>query len=69
MQDLTLIKFIDAESNNPIYINPKQVSVVFSGVNSEGVKLTMINLLNGNVATQEDIVEVISKLHSTHAVL
>jgi hypothetical protein len=57
-----LIPFIDAESGNSIYVNPAQVAVVFEGKNPEGVQLTMINLLNGNVATQEDFLSVVGKI-------
>ena len=57
-----LIPFVDAETGNSIYINPTQVAVIFEGKNPEGVQLTMINLLNGNVATEEDILSVVSKL-------
>jgi hypothetical protein len=57
-----LIPFVDAETGNSIYINPIQVAVIFEGKNPEGVQLTMINLLNGNVATEEDILSVVSKL-------
>jgi hypothetical protein len=59
-----LIPFADAETKGTIFINPKQVSVVFEGVNPEGVQLTMINLLNGNVATQEPFLDVIGKLQA-----
>ena len=57
-----LIPFIDAESGFSVYINPTQVAVIFEGKNPEGVQLTMINLLNGTVATEEDILSVVSKL-------
>jgi hypothetical protein len=57
-----LLRFNDAETGNPIWVNPKQVSVVFSGKNPEGIELTMINLLNGNVATTEDILSVVGQL-------
>ena len=59
-----LIPFLDAESQDTIFVNPQQVSVVFEGKNPEGIKLTMINLLNGNVATLEPLVDVVGKLQS-----
>jgi hypothetical protein len=59
-----LIPFQDAETNGTIFVNPKQVSVVFEGKNPEGVQLTMINLLNGNVATLEPLLEVVGKIQS-----
>jgi hypothetical protein len=59
-----LIPFSDAETEGTIFVNPKQVSVVFEGNNPEGVRLTMINLLNGNVATQEPLLDVIGKLQA-----
>jgi len=57
-----LIPFLDAELGSTIYVNPVQVAVVFEGKNADGKQLTMINLLNGNVATEEDIKYVIAKL-------
>ena len=59
-----LIPFQDAETQGTIFVNPKQVSVVFEGKNPEGVQLTMINLLNGNVATLEPLLEVVGKLQA-----
>ena len=59
-----LIPFLDAETEGIIFVNPKQVSVVFEGKNPEGIQLTMINLLNGNVATQEPLLEVVGKLQA-----
>lgn len=59
-----LIPFKDAETEGTIFVNPKQVSVVFEGKNPEGIQLTMINLLNGNVATLEPLLEVVGKLQS-----
>jgi hypothetical protein len=59
-----LIPFLDAETEGIIYVNPKQISVVFEGKNPEGIQLTMINLLNGNVATREPLLEVVSKLQA-----
>jgi len=57
-----LIPFVDAETQSTIFINPKNVSVVFEGDNPEGVRLTMINLLNGSVATEEGLLEVVGKI-------
>jgi hypothetical protein len=59
-----LIPFVDAETGNTMFVNPKQVSVVFEGKNPQGITLTMINLLNGNLATVEDITSVVGKLQS-----
>jgi hypothetical protein len=59
-----LIPFLDAETDGTIFVNPKQISVVFEGKNPEGVQLTMINLLNGNVATQEPLLDVVGKLQA-----
>lgn len=57
-----LIPFVDAETGNTFFINPTQVAVVFQGKNAEGIQLTMINLLNGNVATEEDILSVVGRI-------
>jgi hypothetical protein len=59
-----LIPFTDAETEGTIFVNPKQVSVVFEGNNPEGIRLTMINLLNGNVATQEPFLDVVGKIQA-----
>jgi len=59
-----LIPFIDAETESTIFVNPKQISVVFEGKNPEGIQLTMINLLNGNVATLEPLLDVVGKLQA-----
>jgi hypothetical protein len=59
-----LIPFIDAETGGTIFVNPKQVSVVFEGKNPEGIQLTMINMLNGNIATEEPFLDVIGKLQA-----
>lgn len=59
-----LIPFQDAETKGTIFVNPKQVSVVFEGKNPEGIQLTMINLLNGNVATLEPLLDVVGKLQA-----
>jgi hypothetical protein len=59
-----LIPFQDAETGGTIFVNPKQVSVVFEGKNPEGIQLTMINLLNGNIATEEPLLDVVGKLQA-----
>jgi hypothetical protein len=59
-----LIPFVDAETGGTIFVNPKQIAVVFEGKNPDGLQLTMINLLNGNVATQEPFLDVIGKLQA-----
>ena len=57
-----LLPFIDAESGRTVLVNPKHVAVVFEGVNPEGVQLTMINLLNGNIATEQDFLTVVGMI-------
>ena len=57
-----LIPFTDAQTESTIFVNPKNVSVVFEGENPEGIRLTMINLLNGSVATTEPLLEVVGKI-------
>jgi len=59
-----LVSVIDAETGNPIYINTAQLSVIFTGKNPEGIQLTMINLLNGSVATIEPIDEVVDRMRT-----
>jgi hypothetical protein len=57
-----LLPFTDAETGNTMFVNPKQVAVIFEGTNPQGVRLTMINLLNGNIATEEDLLTVVGKI-------
>jgi hypothetical protein len=57
-----MVPFIDAETGNTIYVNPLQVAVIFEGVNAQGEQLTMINLLNGNVATKQDMISVVNSI-------
>lgn len=63
-----LIEIIDAESGKPIYFSPFQVAVIFEGTNPEGIELTMINLLNGSIATTEPIASVVSKIEEEMSV-
>ena len=63
-----LIEIIDAESGKPIYFSPFQVAVIFEGTNPEGIELTMINLLNGSIATIEPIASVVSKIEEEMSV-
>lgn len=57
-----LIPFNDAESGRTVFVNPKHVAVVFEGKNPEGIQLTMINLLNGNIATDQDFLTVVGMI-------
>jgi len=57
-----MVPFIDAETGKTIYVNPPQVAVIFEGVNAQGEQLTMINLLNGNVATKQDMISVVNSI-------
>ena len=59
-----LLPFTDAENGRTFFVNPKQVVVVFDGVNPQGDNVTMINLLNGNLATKEDLLEVVGKIQA-----
>jgi len=57
-----LLPIIDAESGRTVFVNPKHVVVVFEGKNPEGVQLTMINVLNGNIATEQDFLTVVGMI-------
>lgn len=57
-----LIAFQDAENGKTFFVNPAQVSVVFENETPQGETITMINLLNGNLATKEDLLSVVGKL-------
>ena len=57
-----LIPFQDAENGKTYFVNPNQVSVVFESTTPDGGTVTTINLLNGNVVTNENILAVVGKL-------
>ena len=57
-----LIPFQDAENGKTFFVNPEQVAVVFEGVNPQEETVTMINLLNGNLATKESLLDVVGRL-------
>lgn len=58
-----LSTFTDAQSGNSLAINPQHVVCVFTPVLKEGdTEVTVINLLNGNVAVKETYLDVVGRL-------
>lgn len=57
-----LIPFIEFGSGNTIYVNPVHITAIFNNINGDGEVRTVITLLNGNVATDEDLLSVVGKV-------
>lgn len=57
-----LINFIEAGTGNSIAVNPSHVVCVFEQDITDIGKKTVINMLNGNVAVEEKVLEVIGVL-------
>jgi hypothetical protein len=57
-----LIYFTEAGTGNSIAVNPTHVVCVFEQDIKEVGKKTVINLLNGNVAVEEKVIDVVGTL-------
>lgn len=55
-----LLKLIDCVSGKPVYINPKQVVVVFQVMEGELAGKTAISLTNGNLVVEDNYGEVVN---------
>ena len=58
-----LLYFTEHETGNSLAINTEQVVVVFEKV-EEDKKFTVINVLNGNVAVEENYLETVGRLNA-----
>jgi hypothetical protein len=60
-----LINFTDATTGNSVAVNPQHVVCVFTNKDEKtGLTVTVINVLNGNIAVDEDYDDVLGKLVS-----
>jgi len=57
-----LINFIEAGTGNTISVNPTHVVCVFEQDITDAGRKTVINMLNGNVAVEEKLLDVIGVL-------
>jgi hypothetical protein len=57
-----LLNFTDATTGNPIAINPQHLVVLFSAKDDTGKEKTVLNMLNGNVAINEDFISAYGQL-------
>lgn len=57
-----MLVFTEAISNTSIAINPKHVVAVFSATEGEQKGKTVISIVNGNIAVQEDYLETVGRL-------
>jgi len=58
-----LLYFTEHKTGNSLAINPEHVVVVFEKV-EEDEKFTVINVLNGNVAVEENYLETVGRLNA-----
>jgi len=59
-----LLYFTDASTKLPVAINPQHVACVFTTKDADDEVVTIINLVNGNVAVSESQTEVIGRIQS-----
>lgn len=56
------LKFTETKSNTVIAINTKQIVAVFESADGEFRGKTIINLVNGAVAVEESLIDVMGQL-------
>jgi hypothetical protein len=60
-----LINFTDATTGNSVAVNPQHVVCVFTNKDEKtGLTVTVINVLNGNIAVTEEYTEVVGRIQS-----
>jgi len=60
-----LINFTDATTGNSVAVNPQHVVCVFTNKDEKtGLTVTVINVLNGNIAVTEEYTEVVGQIQS-----
>ena len=57
-----LLTFIEAGTGNTISINPKHVVCVFTQTIEDVGTKTVINMLNGNLAVEDDYLDVVGRI-------
>ena len=60
---MSLVWFTDANNNIKVAINPKYVSAVYSPTTGDAVGKTVINMINGSVAVEEDELFVVNSIN------
>lgn len=61
LENNMLLYFTDAQTKQPIAVNPNYVVVVFSSKNEEG-EFTVINTTTGNVVVDMSLLEVVGQI-------
>jgi hypothetical protein len=57
-----MLYFTEVGTKNSLAINPEYVVLVFQKIEDDE-KLTVINMINGNVAVEEDYLETVGRLN------
>lgn len=57
-----MLVFTEAISGESIAVNPKQVVAVFTATEGDQKGKTVISIINGNIAVQEDYLETVGRL-------
>jgi hypothetical protein len=58
-----MLYFTEVGTKNSLAINPEYVVLVFQKIEDDE-KLTVINMINGNVAVEEDYLETVGRLNA-----
>ncbi len=57
-----LLTFTDAQTNNPIAVNPKNVVAVFTVVDGDMAGKTVVGVVNGNILVNESYIDVVGQI-------
>jgi hypothetical protein len=58
-----LLYFTELGTKNSLAINPEYVVLVFQKIEDDN-KTTLINMINGNVAVEEDYLETVGRINA-----
>lgn len=59
-----MLNFTESISKSSISINPKHVVAVFTATEGEQKGKTVISIVNGNIAVEEDYLETVGRLNA-----
>jgi hypothetical protein len=59
-----MLHFTEAISKSSIAINPKHVVAVFTATEGEQKGKTVVSIVNGNIAIDEDYLETVGRLNA-----
>jgi hypothetical protein len=59
-----MLHFTESISKSSIAINPKHVVAVFAATEGEQKGKTVISIVNGNIAVEEDYLETVGRLNA-----